>query len=353
MSSSSRELTTPFLNTPQHSIDGADLGTRQVAFMHEFFDKVDDVKQDISFVSKATDEIVQIKDGVVSKRRTSSESTRLATLVMKANKRAIRTKETLQRMRRELAEIQRQIDNPDEVLGDDGRTVDDESISSSNGGSKKKKKKYKKKKKKQNKSKPTTPNPKIVRTMRVRQNVVSALARKFVEVMKKYQESQQQYRTIAEQTTLRQVQVVSPSSTREDLQQLISNGGGGSAVMGATQQAVLMSGKASESKAQTSSKVRNALKNSESKYDDVLVLEASIMELSKMFEDFAMLTEEQSILLDNIEFQTRTAKDFIEDGLGDTEEAVILNRKIRKKRCCILMFASGAIVVLLFMGKVF
>ncbi|GMH87916.1 hypothetical protein TrST_g60 [Triparma strigata] len=348
-SSISRELQTPLLNTPQHSVDGADLGGRQAVFMREFFDKVDDVKQDISFVSKATEEIVMIKDGVVSKRRTSSESTRLATLVMRANKRAISTKEMLQTMRRELAEIQRQIDHPGDDEDEREDSVDGEKYKKKAG---KQKQKQKKKKKKKKQTKKNAPNPKIVRTMRVRQNVVNALARKFVEVMKVYQEAQQQYRTVAEQTTLRQVQVVSPDSTREDLQQLISSGGGGKAVMGATQQAVLMSGKASESSSQTNSKVKNALKNAESKYDDVLILEASIMELAKMFEDFAMLTEEQSVLLDNIEFQTKQARDFIEDGLGDTEEAVILNRKLRKKRCCILMFATGAIVVLIFMFKV-
>ena len=56
-----------------------------------------------------------------------------------------------------------------------------------------------------------------------------------------------------------------------------------------------------------------------------------------MFTDFSFLLEEQSELLDNIEFQTKQARSYIEDGIGDTEEAIRINKKIRKKRCIILI----------------
>ena len=57
-----------------------------------------------------------------------------------------------------------------------------------------------------------------------------------------------------------------------------------------------------------------------------------------MFEEFALMVEEQSELLDNIEFQVLSTKDFIEDGLDESRKAIKLQKKLRKKRCCIILF---------------
>ena len=81
-------------------------------------------------------------------------------------------------------------------------------------------------------------------------------------------------------------------------------------------------------------------------------MEASIAELHKMFEEFAFLVEEQSELLDNIEFQVLTSKDFIADGLDETEGAIKLQRKLRKRRCCVIVvcLSIGLIGLLLLKG---
>lgn len=44
------------------------------------------------------------------------------------------------------------------------------------------------------------------------------------------------------------------------------------------------------------------------KYQDVLTLEQSVAELHQMFLDFALLTEQQGELLDQIEFQVSRSK---------------------------------------------
>lgn len=51
--------------------------------------------------------------------------------------------------------------------------------------------------------------------------------------------------------------------------------------------------------------IRNAYMNVADKYQDVLTLEASVAELHQMFLDFALLTEKQGELLDQIEHQVR------------------------------------------------
>lgn len=58
----------------------------------------------------------------------------------------------------------------------------------------------------------------------------------------------------------------------------------------------IIQGEASES-------IQNAFKNVQDKYQDVMTLEASVAELHQMFLDFALLTEKQGELLDQIEHQ--------------------------------------------------
>ena len=69
----------------------------------------------------------------------------------------------------------------------------------------------------------------------------------------------------------------------------------------------------------------------------MLVLEASVAELHQMFLDFALLTEEQGELLDQIEFQVKSASDYIEDGNKDMVQAIEIQKSIRKKQCCIIV----------------
>ena len=67
-----------------------------------------------------------------------------------------------------------------------------------------------------------------------------------------------------------------------------------------------------------------------------------------MFLDFALLTEQQGELLDQIEFQVKQAADYVEDANVDVYESIEYQRKIRKKQCWIILIVVIATVVLLF-----
>jgi t-SNARE complex subunit (syntaxin) len=68
------------------------------------------------------------------------------------------------------------------------------------------------------------------------------------------------------------------------------------------------------------------------KYQDVLTLEQSVAELHQMFLDFALLTEQQGELLDQIEFQVKQAGDYVEEGNVELVEAIEYSKAIRKKQ---------------------
>ena len=101
-----------------------------------------------------------------------------------------------------------------------------------------------------------------------------------------------------------------------------------------------------------SDSIRNAYENVVSKYQDVLVLEASVVELHQMFLDFALLTEEQGELLDQIEHQVKAAHEYIEEGNENMEKAIETQKSIRKKQCCIIItvFVIIAIIVAIVIG---
>jgi t-SNARE complex subunit (syntaxin) len=84
------------------------------------------------------------------------------------------------------------------------------------------------------------------------------------------------------------------------------------------------------------------------KYQDVLTLESSVAELHQMFLDFALLTEQQGELLDQIEFQVKQAGDYVEEANVDIHQAGEYQKAIRKKKCWIMLIVVVAIVVILF-----
>lgn len=91
---------------------------------------------------------------------------------------------------------------------------------------------------------------------------------------------------------------------------------------------VIVQGEAADS-------IRNAYMNVADKYQDVLTLEASVAELHQMFLDFALLTEKQGELLDQIEHQVKEASDYIDQGNTEMVEAIEIQKSIRRKQCCI------------------
>lgn len=68
------------------------------------------------------------------------------------------------------------------------------------------------------------------------------------------------------------------------------------------------------------------------KYQDVLALEQSVAELHQMFLDFALLTEQQGELIDQIEFNVKSAADYVEEANVDVYHAIESSKSIRKKQ---------------------
>ncbi|CAM9102675.1 unnamed protein product [Laminaria digitata] len=216
-------------------------------FMEGFFDKVNAVKKDIDAVKKACTDLDTLTQQATLTSSATAEADAKAQInntIANTNKRVARVKGLLQSMREETDAL----------------------------------------KKDPSRAKPSE--------VRVRENLQNTLTRKFVDLAKDYQNRQNKYKTSVKKKAERQILAVKPSATEEELTAVFEQEDGVQRVMEA---AILQQGDPVE--------VTHVLEEVKGTYHDVRRLEASILELHKMFMDLALLVDRQGEMLDQIEYQ--------------------------------------------------
>jgi t-SNARE complex subunit (syntaxin) len=150
-------------------------------FMQEFFSDVELVKANIIVIKESTRKIAEINQNVLQATTTDKEqdfSSELEPVIKSTNKKATIAKQLLQRLREDTDNMKKE------------------------GASKQ------------------TPE------VRIRENLVNTLTRKFVDVMKEYQNAQTKYKTDIKKKVKRQVQIVKPDATTEEIDAVFKTGGG-------------------------------------------------------------------------------------------------------------------------------
>ena len=267
----------------------------QPKFMVVFFQDVDAVKADISVIKIASGTIDEVNAESVMATTSEKEkelSERLTPLVMETNKTAKRCKVLLSALKEENDKLK---------LDDTGKIKPSE--------------------------------------LRIRENLCNTLTRKFIEELKNYQKAQTNYKTEIKNKVKRQVHIVKPDASEEEISNIMNDSAGRDKLY----KSQILKGVADP--------IKNAYKNVADKYQDVLTLEASVAELHQMFLDFALLTEQQGEMLDQIEYQVRSAGEYIDDGNVDIQSAIKYQASIRKKQCCVIVIVLVILLgVLLFTG---
>jgi t-SNARE complex subunit (syntaxin) len=172
------------------SSSGGGGGEQVNAQMSQFFGDVEIVKTNINAIKDATRSISEINQQVVlatSNEREAELSAELTPLIQVNNKKANVAKQLLQRLREDTERMK---------TSSTGKQSD----------------------------------------IRIRENLVSTLTRKFVDVMKDYQNIQTKYKTDIKKKVKRQVQIVKPDATNEEVEAVLKSGGGADQVF---QEAIL------------------------------------------------------------------------------------------------------------------
>jgi len=170
---------------------------------------------------------------------------------------------------------------------------------------------------------------------RIRKTLLDTLTRKFVEVMKGYQQAQAKYKTEITKKAKRQVQIVKPDATEEEVDAVVRSGGADQLI-----QASILKGEASQA-------VKDMCNTVSQKYNEILLIEKSVMEMHQMFVDLALIVETQGELLDSIEFQVKQTIEYVEEGNVQLAEAIQIQKNLRKRQCYCLLFVLVVIGVII------
>jgi len=168
---------------------------------------------------------------------------------------------------------------------------------------------------------------------RIRTNMHGTLTRKFLDLMAEYQEVQTKFKNKFRERVERQYRIVKPEATQDEIDEALDSGN--------TQVF------AKEILNQRHAQAKDALNYIENRHKDILRLEQSIKELHQMFLDMAILVEAQGELIDQIEFNVSQAQAYTKSGVENLRGANKLQKKSRKKMCCI---AVCLIIVLVLIG---
>jgi t-SNARE complex subunit (syntaxin) len=267
----------------------------QKQYMDAFFRDVDSIKADIGHITTVTKRIGDIHDEsmlAVSESREKELSQEVRGMIDETNKRAKKTKTLLKVLKDETSKLSK-----------------DKSIQSAD--------------------------------VRVRENLGNTLTRKFIDEMKLYQNSQQDYKTGIKKKASRQIRTINADATDEEVDQIMKSDGGREEMF---QQQILAGG--------VNDQIKQIYTKVSTKYQDVILLEQSVAELHQMFMDFAILTEEQGELIDQIEHNVKNAKDYVDEANVDIYNAIESSKSIRKKQCCIIILVIIICFVVLFSMKI-
>ncbi|MCI4376162.1 hypothetical protein PGIGA_G00185030 [Pangasianodon gigas] len=162
--------------------------------------------------------------------------------------------------------------------------------------------------------------------MRIKKSQHAVLARKFVEVMTRYNEAQVEFREKSKGRIQRQLEITGKTTTDEELEEMLDGGNAAVFTAGIVDSAIS----------------KQALSEIEARHKDIMRLESSIKELHDMFVDIAMLVENQGSIIDRIESNMDQSVGFVERAVADTKKAAKFQQEARRKQmmitlCCIIL----------------
>ncbi|PHJ21950.1 syntaxin protein [Cystoisospora suis] len=175
--------------------------------------------------------------------------------------------------------------------------------------------------------------PEKISEGRIRFNMHQILSRQLQQITVECQQAETEYKTVIKKRVCRQVQIVYPEASGEEIEELVESGDLSAAM------AVKMKVTG------THQSLRNAVADLQDKYRDILRLEQSVAELHQMFMELAFLVEQQGELLDQIQYNVIQAKDYTAQAEKELLQAR-KNQKSAKKRMCWLSVCILVIIMI-------
>eukprot|EP01136_Pigoraptor_vietnamica_P021008 Opistho-1_new@70664 len=163
--------------------------------------------------------------------------------------------------------------------------------------------------------------------IRVRENQHTILTKKFAVAVKEFNDIQTTYKQKYADRIRRQVRIVKPDATAEEVNSLVEGAGD------ATNASIFARQILSTSHAEA----QQALDDIQERHRELVKLEESIRELHQLFVDVALLVESQGEMVDSIESNVTNAADYVEDAEKELGQALRYKRRCLKIKCILLL----------------
>ena len=145
-------------------------------------------------------------------------------------------------------------------------------------------------------------------------------------MMKEYRDIQEQNKATNEQKIARQMKIVNPNASDEEIQKAVDSNDN-----------AFMQGLMTEQNKALDVAAKQALAYVTSKHNDILILCEAIAQLRQMFVDLSVLVERQGEIINRIEENCETALAYVKEGTKDLQQANEYSKGSSKILCVILI----------------
>lgn len=170
---------------------------------------------------------------------------------------------------------------------------------------------------------------------------VEAVKTRFTTLLQEHQLVEKEFRKKVKDRVERQYRIVNPAATEEEVRQVTESDN-----PQVFSQALLNSNRYGAA--------RGAYREVQERHAEIQKIEKTLTELAQMFQEMAMLVEQQDEVIVNVENQAQGVDKDISDGLNQTSKAVDSARKARRKKwICFWILVVIICIVALALGLYF
>jgi syntaxin 1B/2/3 len=144
---------------------------------------------------------------------------------------------------------------------------------------------------------------------------------KFKKSIKKFNENQEKYKKMYNDKIKKQVKIINPVATQNEIDNYINNSSN------------IFENVTLDRRSQSLS----ALSYVENRHLEILNLEKSVLELAQLYEDFAILVNEETQVINDIESNINVTVNKTETAIENLRTATKHQVKSRKTMCCLLV----------------
>ncbi|KAG0045450.1 Plasma membrane t-SNARE, secretory vesicle fusion [Gryganskiella cystojenkinii] len=169
--------------------------------------------------------------------------------------------------------------------------------------------------------------------IQIRRTQAATLKDKFLKTLRRYQSSESEARKKYQGRMERQYRIVKPDATPQEIQQVMESDN-----QQIFAQSVLQSTRYGDA--------NRALREVQSRHDDIKKIEKTILELHQLFIDMETLVTDQAVVLNTIEENTQQTDVHLETGNKEVDVAITNARGARKKKwICFIILLIVLIII--------